>query len=792
MKRIISVLLALSILFGLVGCLSGCSGDNALLSRAEWIELLSAEFGLDQYMDTEQAFTDVDSESAIFANVQSCAEWGILDNSVSKEFKPQENARASFAIETAVAAAGVDLNGRSVEEFARAEGIVSEAYLDYNGNLTAGKANDIIDWAKSLYINREQEPVENVVLQESVKDITNAASAVQLSETAYAVSGVDFDAVKKDDVIILPPSEEYPSGLARKVVSVTQNADGSVTYETVEPALEEVCSDLEIATTIVPEKEDIILAEGVSWGISNTAMDGLDGAKVVPLINTSSDSKVVETASRGLDFTLSVNFTKGKLSLSENWANLFQTTVDDTGLLKGSKEFNSLFGMGEKVTVGGEMGFSAQSGLDDTSKLGELFNKTSIIPDKNLFGKDPYDNTAAIEAYKAGEMSLDELKKELDLTKDQHEKEVASMTNKFKGSYEITGSLSIKNLYVEPEIKLEKFLGVPTGIEKLGVEVNYEVESTLKIKGKITEELVVCSCPVAVGATGVTINVQLILFADFNGELGVKATIANNTKMEYSGGKFKRTAAKSSSLSADLSAQIDFGPGFKIDILFLGLNIIDTKVTAAVRLKFNAGVSLKTSYSVDEEAITINRCTDYTLKFSGYVPIVTLSIGQSNSFANKLKLSFSWEIIGEKGALKFDIGEENATLWKEELVIKLREEEEKQEETADEITGEDENIFDPSDYLQLEVYYIRLDENEQENVKIKNLPDGYTEGDLIWTTEKPEIATISGGVVTGIGYGSTIAAVKTADGMYVCYIAINVGSEVVEFTPLEDSLIYDT
>ena len=792
MKRIISVLLVASILFGLVGGLSGCSRNNTVLSRSEWIEQLSAEFGLDQYMNTEQAFTDVDSEEVIFANVQSCVEWGVLDNSASKEFKPQENAQVSFAVETAVAAAGVDLDGRSVEEFARDEGIVSKAFLDYNGNLTPEKANDIIDWAKGLYINREQKPVENVVLQNSVKDISDATTVAQVSESAYTVTGTDVDTVKKDDVIILPPSDQYPSGLARKVVSVKRNADGSVTYETVEPSIEEVCADLEIATTVVPEKEDIILAEGVSWGVSDTAMGSLDGAKLVPLIDTSGDAKVVQTASKGLDFTLSVNFTKGKLSLSENFANLFKTTLDDTGLIKGSKEFNSLFGMGEKVTVGGEMGFSAQSGLDDTSKLGELFNKTSIIPDKNLFGKDPYDNTAAIEAYKAGEMSLDELKKELDLTADQQEKEVASMTNKFKGSYEITGSLSIKNLYVEPEIKLEKVLGVPTGIEKLSVEVNYDIESTLKIKGKITEELVVCSCPVAVGATGVTINVQLILFADFNGELGVKAVISNNTKMEYSGGKFKRTAAKSSSLSADLSAQIDFGPGFKIDVLFLGLNIIDTKVTAAVRLKFNAGLSLKTSYAVDEEAITINRCTDYTLKFSGYVPIVTLSIGQSKSFANKLKLTFSWEIIGEKSALKFDIGQENATLWKEELIIKLREEEVPDETTPDDTTGENEKTFDPSDYLQLEEYYLRLDENDQTKIKIEHIPEGYSESDLIWSIENPEIAAVNGGVVTGMGYGTTIAAVKTSDGIYACYIAINVGSEVVEFTPLEDSLIYDT
>lgn len=780
MKRLISMLLVFAILFGMVGCLSGCAPKNVALSREEWIEQLSAEFGLDQFTDAEQAFSDIGPEDNIYANVQSCVEWGVLDNSKSKEFKPDEKALVSFAIDTALAAAGVDLNGRSAEEFAREEGIISKAFLDYNGSLTAQKANEVIDWAKGLYINREQEPVENVVLQDSVKDISASVSATQVSDTAYKVEGAGASDVKSGDVIILPASKEYPSGLARKVVSIVNNADGSVTYETVEPSIEEVCADLEIATTVVPKKEDIVLADGVSWSVSSTGLDELEGVKLVPLITSNEDAKVVQTASKGLDFTVNVNFTKGKLSLSENWANLFKTTQDDTGMVKASKEFNSLFGMGEKVTVGGEMGFSAQSGLDDTSKLGELFNKTSIIPDKNLFGKDPYDNTAAIEAYKAGEMSLDDLKKELDLTKDQQEKEIASMTNKFKGSYEITGSLTIKNLYVEPEVKLKKVLGVPVGLDTLSVEVNYDVESTLKIKGKITEELTVCSCPVPVGGTGLVVNVQLILFADFNGELGVRAEISNNTKMEYSGGKFKRTAAKSSSLSADLSAQIDFGPGFKVDILFYGLKIIDTKVTAAVRLKFNAGLSLKTAYTVDEEAITINRSSDYTLKFSGYVPIITLSIGQGDSFANKLKLTFSWEIIGEKGALKFDIGQENALIWQETQVIKLR-----NEEDPDDVVGEDEKTFDPSDYLRLEEYYLRLDEKDEVKIAIENIPEGYTESELIWTAENPEIAVVNNGVVTGKGYGSTIVSVKTADGIYSCYIAVNVGSEVVDFTPLE-------
>ena len=783
MKKILSILLAIILALGLIAPLGGCSSKTDVMTRAEWIALLAAEFGLDQYIGEGQTFSDVKPTDDIYVGVQSCVDWGILDNSESKEFKPKDYARVSFALDTAVAASGVNIDHTTAEKYAREQGIIGKSYSDYNEALTEEKASEIIDWAKNLYLNLEPEYVENVVLNDAVKDISTAVSAVPVSETAYSVSGEGVADVKDGDIVILPPTEENPFGVARKITSVKKNKDGSVTYETEEPTIEELCADLEIATVAVPKKEDVILADGVQWSSGNVGLGNGDGVELVPLVSTGNEAKVVKTDSKGLGFTVDVNFTKGKMKLSKDWAGLFKTSVDDTGMVSASKDFNSLFGMGEKVTVGGERGFSAQSGLDDTSKLGELFNKTSIIPDKKLFGKDPYDNTAAIEAYKAGEISLDELKEKLNQTEDQQEKSVASMTNKFAGSYEITGKLSVKNLYVTPVLKMKKTFGVPTGIKELTVKVNYDIESSLTIKGKITEELTVCNVNVPVGATGVTVNVKLILFADFNGELTVRAEIGNNTKLEYNDGKFKKTATKNASLSASLSAQIDFGPGLKVDIKFLGVNIIDTKVTAAVRLKFNAGAALKTSYTLGEDTITINRSTEYTLKFSAYVPIVKLSIGQGKSLANKLKLSFSWEIIGEKGAKKFELGEENVVLWKEEQIIKLKDEDE--EETEEE-------AFDPSDYLKLESYFVNLDEKDKITIDIANLPEGYSADDLIWSTEDSGIATIHNGTITAKSYGATVGSVTTADGIYTCYIAIKVGSEVVDFTPLKDGLIYDT
>lgn len=778
MKRFLSIILVLCMMLGVVGNITGCANaGKVVLSRGEWIELLASEFGLDDSTLTEPSFTDVPKDNTLYNSIQSCVDWGVLNTEESSTFNPDEDAVVDFALSTALAAADIDLGDASAEEYARENDIIGKSYLDIRGNLTNKKADEIIAWAKDLYLNQEHEPVEKVELSEKVEDLTQTTQIVSSSNQNYTLSGSGIKDVAVGDIIILPKSEEYPYGYARKVTEVTKNG-GTISIQTEDPALEELCAELEIDTVVVPKKEDVQLQEGVTWTDAATGMAYNDALpEISNLTEPSHDSPVIEDTAKGIDLNFNINFTKGgKLKFSQNWADLFQSEYSG-GKVGVSKDFNSLFGLGEKVTIGGEKGFTAESGIPSTA--GELFNKTSTIPDKTLFGKDPYDNTKAIEAYKAGNMTLDELKKELDLTKDQHEKEVACMTNKFKGSYEITGSLSIKDLYVEPEIKLKKVLGIPTGIDKMSVEVNFNCVSTLSVKGKFSEELTVATCPVPVGPSGVTINVKLILFADLNGELSVRAEVANNTKMEYSGGKTKKTSNNSSSVSADFSAVLDVGPGFKVDLLVWGIRVLDTKLTCAVRLKVGASLKLGTTYSNDEEEITINRKTTFEFSGKGYVPIVKLSIGQGDSLASKLKLSFSWEIIGEKKAYQFDLFSMDVVIWEETQVIKLREEKKEENE-------EDEDLRFVTDYLKLDEYYKTIAVGDSGTITIANLPEGYTAADLIWSSDDPSKVTVSNGVLTAKDYGATIISVKTKDDMFTCYCSVIITSTPVDFTPLED------
>ncbi len=773
MKRITAFLLSIVIVLSSLLNLSGCANEDSYVSRAEWIQLLGEQLGLSEYVSKADYYTDVKEDSEYYCYVQSCADWGVINNSESKKFKPNNTATMDFAIETAVLAAGVELEDKSYIDFAVENEIIEDdSYYNVRGKLTKQKALELLGWSTTLYLTVEEEEVENVVIKDSVINLTqNTNEITSLDGSQYILTTDMTEDVVVGDVVIFPADEMNPFGVARKITSVSTDATGNLVVETEEPAIEEICDELEINTTVVPDIEDVILADGVTLnsGVTPLSTNGAD-YQMDNLVSKTSTYNALNVADdmNGLDFSVNVNFTKGTINVSKAW--------------------DSLLGIGESVKVGGEGAYSIKSGINP--EAGQWFEKVSTIPDKTLFGKDPYDNTDAIESYKAGNITLDELKEKLNLTADQHETNVASMTNTFSGGYEITGSINVKNLYVKPELKLKKnLIGIPNGIERYSIVVNYDIDASLSMSGKIEDELVVTTVPVPIGATGVSINVDIVIFAELNGELSVKANISNTTKTEFDNGLTKKTSNQSASLSAQASLQLDMGPGVKATICFLGAKIVDAKVTCAIRFKVEPSVTYSTNY-VDSggDTITINRETKFEIGVNGYVPIIKLSVGTKGTLANKLSLSFSWELVGEKKAYKIPIYNDSIVIWSEEQVIeKVKEEEELEEieEVVDE-NQENEEQTGTGEYLSISTYYVDLAPSEQADILVTNIPEGYSETDIIWESDNTEVASVSNGKVIANGVGNAIIIVRTADDMYEAHCSISVQEEEIEFTPLKE------
>lgn len=763
MKRVIAVILLVA---SLLGVFSGCSDghfrfeDENSVTRIAWIDMLAQSFGLDEYTSSKPYFSDVTESDEAFTSVQASYEWGVLSN-LSGALDKDGAANLEFVVSTAVFAIGSDISGyegkndvKKALDYAVKNGIVDSS-TDFNDWATADACVTILSNAQFAYLNEKIEPVEYTVINDQVTDLREEDNISRVSDDEYVISEM---VPQVGDVLIAPATKDDTNGVAIKVESVSDNGDGTYTVQTVTPELHEVFDEVEYADVVVPELEDIVPSDGVTIVTSGAGnVSGGEGSYGVKLLSSSgkSNANVTPVASdkTGLSFTVSVNFTKGTVGFTPAFGEASAT-------------------MSQLLT--GENAGTASPGL------GELFNKTSVFPDKTLFGKDAYSNEQAIQEYKDGIISAEQLKEELSKYQNADGTEkVPNITNMFKGGYEVTGTVSIKDLYLVPELKLktQKILGVdtgiPTGIEKFTLETNCAVELGLSLKGSITEELSICSVPVSIGGIG-TVEVKLILYMEVNGELAIRAEVSNNCKTEFKNGKSKKTTTKDASLSVAVSASFEAGTGIQAMIKIAGIKIIDVKVTAGILIEGSVGISLDTTYTETDEALEIHRSTTFKYGIKGYAPIVKLSIGYDNkTLANKLNFKFKVNIIGKKQAASFDIlPEKTYILWEDAETIAKRPEDIQgsQSGTTDETTG---SSGSGSSGVSISSFYLNLNVGDTETIDI-TYPDGYSEADFTWTTSDSAVVTVSNGIVKAVSSGSATITAKSKDGKQVAVCAVYV------------------
>ena len=697
---------------------------------------------------------------------------------------------------TAVYAVGSNVatyEGETKEDKALAYAIANNivpAGLDYDRYVTEEECQSILSSAKFLYLTQEVTPIDKVVVNEEVSDQRQTSNIVSNGENKYVVSNLTPNI---DDVLIAPGTTENPDGVAIKVVSVLVNGDGTYTIETCTPEFHEVFDEIEYSGVAIPEFEDIVPASGVTithtgGGVSPVSYNSNSGPSVVSLSyspssnnnyslqnlagNYKSDYAVIPlgigtSKDQALSFTASFNFTKGTVSLSPQW---------------------------------GSQSLAIEQLLTETGaspELGEWFSKKSVFPDKSLFGSDPYSNDEAIEAYKKGVITADELRDALYgvqksdenfvpdknkpyVTSQSGEENIPNITNKFSGGYEIVGSVSITDLYVIPtyKIKTAKILGadtgIPTGIESFTVETNYGASVSLSVKGKLEEELTICSIPISLGGVG-TLTLEVSLYAELNGEISVKASITNNTKAEYKSGKTKKTCTRDSSAGAEAELEFEAGPNLSAQLSFCTIPFINVDISAAVNVKARHGLEYYTEWVETDDAFIIERKTSHSYGINGYVPIVKLKIGtDKNTLANKLNLKYTWTIVGPEGsnapgaAVEFEIlPEKEVVLWQERLEIPINEEEQQEENNAG-------NESNGTTNMVISSYYIYLSIGENAVVSIE-YPEGYDADDFTWSSSDGSIISVSDGKVVANGPGSASIKVVSKDGKYYANCAVYVG-----------------
>lgn len=799
MKKFFSLVLAfLLTLSTLTGCVDTHFRfkDDTSLTRGQWIEQLAATFGMDDFEKEEAYFSDVPATDSIYTAAQSCYEWNVLRD-IGKKLKKNDGASLEFAVSTAIYATGVDLSnevGKNDREkainYAVENGIIPSG-LNYSKWVTAEQSQELLSAAQLAYLNQSFTPVDKVEFLDTVSDQRNSNELTAINEGEYLIRNRKPNV---GDVLIAPGTPENPDGVAIKITEITDNGDGTYTVKTCTPELYEVFDEVEYAGVAIPKFEDIIPADGVQITQGSTVSpvsyqtDEDVSYKTMALNYTSTDKPVVATLGSlsndsniiplgigdsketALSFTATCNFTKGTVSINPAWSN---ASINIEQLLTGGGSATPNKGSDDQY--------------NESLVSGEWFKKTSVFPDKNLFGKNPYDNDKAIEDYKSGKISADELRNALkkSQTKDGLEK-TPNITNKFSGGYEIVGSVSISDLYFIPKYKLKtaKVLGidtgVPTGIESFSIETNYSVSASLSVKGKLENELTVCSIPVSLGGVG-TLKFDLIIYAELNGEIAVKASISNNTKTEYSSGKTKKTTTQSSSASAEANLEFETGPKIKAKLSLCAIPFIDAGVSAAVKVKSSGAIKYSTDWSETDDNFVINRKTTMGYNLDLYVPIVKLSIGTDKStLANKLNIKFTWTLVGAEGsnaplkAVEVNLLDDEVIIWQDSQTLPKNEGKEESSSGDNQSSSQS-----PGGNMQISSYYINLMPGEETAIEL-DYPNGYGADDFKWSTSDKNVVTVKNGKLVAKKSGSAIVKAEAKDGKYYANCAVYVGENKKE------------
>lgn len=325
LKTISLLLAAINILAIVCGCgkKTVSTAAKGELNRLKWIEMLSDSFYIQDSKTEKPYFTDISKENALFGKIQQCVDLGII--SAEKKFNPNASVSFKEAALNCISAIGKS----TVSDYLKTEKELSEKELlkfakekiltgiSNEKNLTQSDAEKALQNSANLILNKPLFEKEKIKLAKGVIDLRNS----KIEYTAAAADLPDVKNIKKGSVIILPPSSEYPAGLARKVVAISGN-----TAELGETKINEVFDEFRVSKTTELQSSDFTAADGVT--IEEYApiedLNRTEDCNLTPMVLNQNNEASYTALGSGpkAAFNVNLNLTKGRLSVDEKWGSL--------------------------------------------------------------------------------------------------------------------------------------------------------------------------------------------------------------------------------------------------------------------------------------------------------------------------------------------------------------------------------------------------------------------------------------------------------------------------------------
>lgn len=765
-KRLISILLVLAFVISLLP-LGGCKDAGGFVSRGEWIAMLASEFGMDSYTENTPFYSDVPATSEYFTYVQSAAEWRVLEVFTGDKIGVDKAVTCEQVAGTAAVAAGFLDDGGTFSAdaaltYAKANGIVA-GDRKASRKMNQEDCEAAIAAAKKIYLSA---PINEKISAAFNPDLLNLGNVeadkirVDDSQVAFPAGSGSFSQGtapgqqptvpgQPDDNTVTPPTQPGTTTGGNAVIREgnglivrIETANGTVEVRegdvfTTPPTLEHPFGVARKAVRIREENGQIIVETE-----EPTLEDLFEELSVHTTVSADFDNAIWAdgVGDGGAGFVQAKSDGQGGFTIEFLGARQPAFSVVPMKSNSFSKTYN--FGSGK---------FNASWTNKTPSDLGagsgaQAFAKSSF----------KYDGNPSVEDFGG---STDSWTKKLEVS------------NEFSGSYKITGTIS-GSIEVTPEVDFSIFSGLKTA----SVRVGSNLSNTLRIEGKMDEKLKIATIPIPIGATGLSVSVDLVVFVNASGHLEVRAELSSTAKVEYSNKKLKTSSDTSFDTSAEAALDVNFGADLSASLDALGVKIINAGVKAGGELNAEAGINGTVKATTEGSQGRLTYQESMYIKAELYAPIVDIYTG-GDTVVGKLGLNKTWHPITKAQAKKWTLVDEDWVFWELEVAT-----ENDQVVDSEETTAGDEAGIGSSDEtrLRLSAYVVTLG-NESRQLTL-DVYDGETAPAVTWTSNDPSVATVdAGGVVTPVSEGSTFITVQLQSdpGVYAnCAVFVGSGESV--------------
>ena len=253
MKKLLSVVLIITLMLGMCSGLSGCGQkeENEVLTRAEWIDTLAQQYNLNESYSQDPVFTDVKSSNPYFPQIQACAEWQIIEK--ADTFNPTDKADNQFAVVSAVKAIGITRLEKSDYKTSLKTDDEILSFFKTQSGLSVSEGKALTKKQADEILVKAQAISDGIILPQVYEiDYKDNVKQMDLTQVGFSADGksatLKGGEVNVGDIIIVEPNEYLPDG---KYVKVTANDNGALTYT--EAEFEEICENYEVSGTYEPK-----------------------------------------------------------------------------------------------------------------------------------------------------------------------------------------------------------------------------------------------------------------------------------------------------------------------------------------------------------------------------------------------------------------------------------------------------------------------------------------------------------------------------------------------------------